>query len=141
MYLWVNAAEGHTYDDAEAEVWTALDPLFPYSRRPHASAGAPCRTGESAISVDGEGTVRRCHFVPDELGNLYDGSYRVALRPRACPLTRCDCHIGYVTWRRCRCTTCSRAVSWNASRCRPRGGTSGTGRVCRGVQRQVGVHE
>ncbi|CAM5574261.1 STM4011 family radical SAM protein [Streptomyces hirsutus] len=96
VYLWVNAAEGHTYDDAEAEVWTALDPLFPYSRRPHASAGAPCRTGESVISVDGEGTVRRCHFVPDELGNLYDGSYRVALRPRACPLTRCDCHIGYV---------------------------------------------
>ncbi|WP_407109802.1 STM4011 family radical SAM protein [Streptomyces sp. DSM 116494] len=96
VYLWVNAAEGHTYDDAEADVWTALDPLFPYSRRPHASAGLPCRTGESVISVDGEGTVRRCHFVRAELGNLYDGSYRQALRPRPCPLTTCDCHIGYV---------------------------------------------
>ncbi|MFF9488052.1 STM4011 family radical SAM protein [Streptomyces sp. NPDC014676] len=96
VYLWVNAAEGHTYDDTEAGVWTALDPLFPYSRRPHASAGLPCRTGESVISVDGEGTVRRCHFVRAELGNLYDGSYREALRPRPCPLTTCDCHIGYV---------------------------------------------
>ncbi|MER6463888.1 STM4011 family radical SAM protein [Streptomyces sp. NPDC001288] len=96
VYLWVNAAEGHTYTDAEAALWTDLDPLFPYSRTPHASAGLPCRTGESVVSVDGAGTVRRCHFVPAPLGNLYDGSYRAALRPRACPLAVCDCHIGYV---------------------------------------------
>jgi MoaA/NifB/PqqE/SkfB family radical SAM enzyme len=96
VYLWINAAEGHTYGDAEADDWSTLDPLFPYSRHPHRSAGLPCRTGESVISVDGTGTVRRCHFVRDELGNLYDGSYREALRPRACPLAVCDCHIGYV---------------------------------------------
>ncbi|MDF6046262.1 STM4011 family radical SAM protein [Streptomyces sp. JH14] len=96
VYLWVNAAEGHTYTDEEADRWTALDPLFPYSRHPHRSAGMPCRTGESVISVDGDGTVRRCHFVPAELGNLYDGSYRRALGPRSCPLAVCDCHIGYV---------------------------------------------
>ncbi|MFI6649245.1 STM4011 family radical SAM protein [Streptomyces sp. NPDC050529] len=96
VYLWVNAAEGHTYTDEEADRWTAIDPLFPYSRRPHRSAGLPCRTGESVISVDGDGTVRRCHFVRAELGNLYDGSYRAALGPRACPLAVCDCHIGYV---------------------------------------------
>lgn len=96
VYLWINAAEGHVYADAEADLWTALDPLFPYSRHPHRSAGLPCRTGESVISVDGDGTVRRCHFVRAELGNLYDGSYRAALRPRACPLAVCDCHIGYV---------------------------------------------
>lgn len=96
VYLWVNAAEGHTYTDAEAERWTEIDPLFPYSRHPHRSAGLPCRTGESVISVDGDGTVRRCHFVRAKLGNLYDGSYRGALGPRACPLAVCDCHIGYV---------------------------------------------
>ncbi|MGW6539380.1 STM4011 family radical SAM protein [Streptomyces sp. NPDC055051] len=96
VYLWVNAAEGHTYTDAEAAAWTEIDPLFGYSRLPHRSAGLPCRTGESVVSVDGEGTVRRCHFVRAELGNLYDGSYRAALRPRACPLAVCDCHIGYV---------------------------------------------
>ncbi|WP_329043407.1 STM4011 family radical SAM protein [Streptomyces sp. NBC_00178] len=96
VYLWVNAAEGHTYTDEEAADWTALDPLFPYSRHPHRSAGLPCRTGESVVSVDGDGTVRRCHFVRDELGNLYDGSYRDALGPRGCPRDVCDCHIGYV---------------------------------------------
>ncbi|PXX55567.1 hypothetical protein DFR70_12136 [Nocardia tenerifensis] len=96
IYLWVNAAEGHTYTDHQAAAWTALDPLFPYSRHPHTSAGRPCRTGSSVISVDGEGTVRRCHFVPTPLGNLYDNTYRPALIPRPCPLTHCDCHIGYV---------------------------------------------
>lgn len=96
VYLWVNAAEGGSYTDEEAAEWTALDPLFGYSRHPHRSAGLPCRTGASVISVDGDGTVRRCHFVRAELGNLYDGSYRAALAPRACPLAVCDCHIGYV---------------------------------------------
>lgn len=95
-YLWVNAAEGRTYTDAEAVRWTELDPLFPYSRHPHRSAGLPCRTGASVVSVDGEGTVRRCHFVREPLGNLHDGSFRAALAPRPCPLAVCDCHIGYV---------------------------------------------
>ncbi|HET6860192.1 MAG TPA: STM4011 family radical SAM protein [Streptomyces sp.] len=96
VYLWVNAAEGHVYTDQQADAWAALDPLFPFSRHPHRSAGMPCRTGSSVVSVDGEGTVRRCHFVPDALGNLYDGSYRAALGPRDCPKALCDCHIGYV---------------------------------------------
>ncbi|MGW2314493.1 STM4011 family radical SAM protein [Actinomadura luteofluorescens] len=95
-YLWVNAAEGRTYDDAEAASWAEIDPLFPVSRHPHASRGLPCRTGDTVISVDGDGTVRRCHFVPSVLGNLYDGSFRDALAPRPCPLDTCDCHIGYV---------------------------------------------
>ncbi|MBT2211027.1 MULTISPECIES: STM4011 family radical SAM protein [Actinomadura] len=95
-YLWVNAEEGRRYGDAEAGAWTGIDPLFPVSRRPHASRGLPCRTGESVVSVDGDGTVRRCHFVPSVLGNLYDGTFLDALGPRPCPLDTCDCHIGYV---------------------------------------------
>ncbi|GAA3138894.1 hypothetical protein GCM10010466_32470 [Planomonospora alba] len=94
VYLWVNAAEGHVYTDAEAADWTALDPLFPYSRFPHRSAGQACRTGDSVVSVDGDGTVRRCHFVPAVLGNIYDGTFRRRARP--CPAALCDCHIGYV---------------------------------------------
>ncbi|MFD0903047.1 STM4011 family radical SAM protein [Actinomadura sediminis] len=95
-YLWVNAAEGRRYDDAEADAWTAIDPLFPVSRNPHPSRGRACRTGDTVVSVDGDGTVRRCHFVPTVLGNLYDGTFRDALGPRPCPLATCDCHIGYV---------------------------------------------
>ncbi|NUP54109.1 MAG: radical SAM/SPASM domain-containing protein [Catenulispora sp.] len=101
VYLWVNAAEGHTYTDTEAAPWTEIDPLFPVSRFPHPSQGHACRAGETVISVNGDGDVYRCHFVSrtdptERLGNLYDGSYRAALRPRLCPLTQCDCHIGYV---------------------------------------------
>ncbi|MEV4760141.1 STM4011 family radical SAM protein [Micromonospora sp. NPDC049559] len=96
VYLWVNAAEGHRYDAAEEAAWTGLDPHFGYSVRPHASAGHECRAGETVLSVRGDGAVRRCHFVQTPLGNLYDGSYRAALRPRACPNAACDCHIGYV---------------------------------------------
>ncbi|MFB4317961.1 STM4011 family radical SAM protein [Actinomadura sp. 21ATH] len=96
VYLWVNAAEGRSYTDAEAAEWTDLDPLFAHSREPHPSRGLPCRTGDTVVSVDGEGTVRRCHFVPAVLGNLYDGSFRARLKPRPCPLDVCDCHIGYV---------------------------------------------
>ncbi|GHF01991.1 hypothetical protein GCM10017776_19250 [Streptomyces griseoluteus] len=65
-------------------------------RHPHASAGLPRRTGESVIPVDGDGTVRRRHFVPAAFDNLYDGLLPGRAPPRPCPLTSCDCHIGYV---------------------------------------------
>jgi len=100
VYLWVNAAEGHVYDAAAEAAWTELDPLFAFSAHPHETAGHECRAGETAISVLGDGTVRRCHFVPRPLGNLYDGSYRAALGPSACPNATCDCHIGYVHLKR-----------------------------------------
>lgn len=97
VYLWVNAAEGHAYSDSAAAEWAALDPHFGFSRNPHPALGVPCRTGDTVISVDGEGTVRRCHFVPAVLGNLYDGSFRAGLAPAPpCPKRACDCHIGYV---------------------------------------------
>ncbi|GAA2730464.1 STM4011 family radical SAM protein [Actinocorallia aurantiaca] len=96
VYLWVNAAEGRTYSDAEAADWTALDPLFSHSRHPHRTLGLPCRTGHDVVSVAGDGTVTRCHFVRTPLGNLYDGTFRLAPEPPACPNTWCDCHIGYV---------------------------------------------
>ncbi|MEU0491024.1 STM4011 family radical SAM protein [Nocardiopsis sp. NPDC006139] len=96
VYLWVNAAEGRTYTDDEAARWQALDPHFHYSRHPHPSLGVPCRTGDSVLSVDGDGNVRRCHFVDIPMGNLYDGSFREKLGRSGCPLATCDCHIGYV---------------------------------------------
>jgi hypothetical protein len=96
VYMWVNAAEGHRYTAAEESRWTAIDPRFGDSVRPHRSLGLPCHAGETAISVVGDGTVRRCHFIPTPIGNLYDGSWRAALRPRPCDNNICDCHIGYV---------------------------------------------
>lgn len=100
VYLWVNAADGHTYSTVDEAAWTAIDPHFGFSVRPHESGGHECRTGESVLSVLGDGTVRRCHFVPTRLGNLYDGSYRSALGPRPCENAFCDCHIGYIHLKR-----------------------------------------
>lgn len=98
-YVWVNAAEGHSYTDETAAPWQAIDPLFALSRQPHPSAGRFCSAGRDAVTVDGNGTVRRCHFLPQAaaiIGNLYDDSYLDGLGPKPCPQGICDCHIGYL---------------------------------------------
>ncbi len=48
------------------------------------------------VAVDGEGTMRRCHFVPEPIGNLYDPGFADALIERPSPNETCGCHIGYV---------------------------------------------
>ena len=98
VYVWVNAAKrSHgVYDDALRDAFTAIDPHFALGVHAHDSFGHHCHAGEDAIAVDGDGNVRRCHFVDAPLGNLYDGSFRAALALRACPQSQCGCHIGYV---------------------------------------------
>lgn len=98
VYLWVNAfkSEGDYYTVEEAAEWERIDPLFPVNNQRHRSLGQACRTGQDVISVDGAGDVRRCHFVPALLGNLYRDPLESMLRPRLCPNAACGCHIGYV---------------------------------------------
>jgi hypothetical protein len=98
-YLWVNALdprpEGY-YQESERRWLQAIDPHFATNEHPPASAGARCRAGDTAISVDGDGNVRPCHFVQRDLGNLYDGSFFARRAAAACPNATCDCFIGYV---------------------------------------------
>lgn len=55
------------------------------------------RCCQSATTRTEPGTYSRCRITRYQpFGSLYDGSYRAALGPRACPLAVCDCHIGYV---------------------------------------------
>lgn len=75
---------------------TRIDPLFPLNNTYHASRGEPCRAGASVISVDGDGTVRRCHFIKEPIGNIYDAGFADCLRERLCANDTCGCHIGYV---------------------------------------------
>lgn len=98
VYLWVNAYKRvpEYYSQAEVERLTGTDPLFPLNNVRHASRGQACRTGHSVVSVDGEGTLRRCHFVREPIGNLYAPDWDAALRERPCPNDTCGCHIGYV---------------------------------------------
>lgn len=97
-YLWVNAykREPDYYRSEDVARLIRVDPHFATNLRPHQSLGRPCRTGRSVFSVDGQGTVRRCHFVPQRLGNLYDGTLRRATSDLPCPNASCGCHIGYV---------------------------------------------
>ncbi|MBX2799983.1 MAG: STM4011 family radical SAM protein [Myxococcales bacterium] len=96
VYLWVNAFQRVTdyYTPAQRDRIRAVDPHFDDNRR-HDSLGLPCHAGHTHVTVDGEGTVRRCHFVDTPLGNLYDGALNALLKPRTCPNAQCRCHIGY----------------------------------------------
>lgn len=98
VYLWVNAYKRSDayYDDAYRDELRAVDPFFPINAVRHASLGKQCRTGASVITVDGDGNVRRCHFVDEVIANIYQPNWRAALQDRVCPNETCGCHIGYV---------------------------------------------
>ncbi|WP_424949855.1 STM4011 family radical SAM protein [Deinococcus sp.] len=98
VYLWVNAykvGEGY-YSPAELARLSAADPLFELNTKPYRTRGQPCSAGETVISVEGDGTARRCHFIERPLGNIYAQDVRELLRPRVCSRSGCECHIGYV---------------------------------------------
>lgn len=96
VYVWINAVKATSYDDAEIAAWQAIDPLFAINLRRWPSRDLPCGAGSRAITVDGDGVMRRCHFIAEPIGNLYDDDWRDALVPRACTNADCHCHIGYV---------------------------------------------
>jgi MoaA/NifB/PqqE/SkfB family radical SAM enzyme len=97
-YLWVNAYKriAGYYTPAEIERIVTVDPLFELNLNTYTSRGRACRSGQEVITVDGDGNVRRCHFVRDVIGNLYDPAFEQTLRPRPCSGDTCRCHIGYV---------------------------------------------
>lgn len=98
IYLWINAYKRvpDYYSEAEIQALTQIDPLFPLNNQRHPSRGRSCRTGASVLSVDGDGNLRRCHFIRDTIGNLYQSGWEAALQERPCSNETCGCHIGYV---------------------------------------------
>jgi MoaA/NifB/PqqE/SkfB family radical SAM enzyme len=85
VYFWVNAYK------RQPDYYTPEDIDLVYD-----TLGKPCRTGHKVITVDGEGTIRRCHFIPDSIGNIYAANFDESLFPRTCQNQVCRCHIGYV---------------------------------------------
>jgi MoaA/NifB/PqqE/SkfB family radical SAM enzyme len=98
VYVWVNAFKRNPeyYTQDEIDRLSGFDPLFSINNKRHSSLGRWCRTGHTVFSVDGDGDMRRCHFVKDVIGNIYERDFEKALRPRVCPAETCGCHIGYV---------------------------------------------
>ncbi len=98
VYLWVNAykRDPDYYTEEMVEQLSHLDPLFPINNQYHHSRGEPCQAGATVVSVDGDGTVRRCHFIREPIGNLYAPDFERCLVERPCSNDTCGCHIGYV---------------------------------------------
>lgn len=97
VYLWVNAYKRggrDYYRPGEAALLGRVDPLFHLNRHPQPSNGRACRAGCSVAAVAGDGTLRRCLFTAETLGNIYHG-YELHRSPRPCPAPECRCHLGY----------------------------------------------
>jgi MoaA/NifB/PqqE/SkfB family radical SAM enzyme len=98
VYLWINAykrQDGY-YTRSDIDRLVAIDPLFELNNRVWDSRGRRCRAGLTAITVDGDGTARRCHFIKQPIGNIYAPDFKDRLKPRLCSGDVCRCHIGYV---------------------------------------------
>jgi MoaA/NifB/PqqE/SkfB family radical SAM enzyme len=98
VYLWINAYKRDPayYTGEMIEQLTRIDPLFPVNNQHHRSRGEACRAGATVVSVDGDGTVRRCHFIREPIGNLYAPDFERCLVERPCSNDTCGCHIGHV---------------------------------------------
>lgn len=98
VYLWVNASkrEPGYYQADEVDRLRVVDPYFEWNLHHYPSRGKPCSAGETAFTVDGAGNIRRCHFVAEIIGNIYETHFADGLRSRSCPAATCGCHIGYI---------------------------------------------
>lgn len=98
VYLWVNAykRDDAYYTPADLLAFGSIDPLFAVNNTRHPSRGRACRAGEDVFSVDGDGVMRRCHFIKTPIGNIYEANWESALSPTPCTNESCGCHIGYV---------------------------------------------
>ncbi len=98
VYLWVNSYKraANYYSDDDLNLLRSVDPYFDLNRHHYASGGKACQAGQRVFTVDGQGNVRRCHFIDDPIGNIYQGDIFASLSPRPCTNATCGCHIGYV---------------------------------------------
>ena len=98
VYLWVNAYKrvADYYSEQDIEEISAIDPLFRYNTRYHHSLNKPCKAGSTTFSVQGDGSLTRCHFIKDKIGSIYDDDIDDLLKPSLCTNEQCGCYIGYV---------------------------------------------
>ena len=98
IYLWINAVKKQLpqLSPSDRKFFESIDPLYHLNTHHYPSLGRSCRAGKSVISVDGEGTIRRCHFIKEPIGNIYHHNWEEVLQERDCSNDSCHCHIGYV---------------------------------------------
>jgi len=98
VYIWVNAfkRQENYYNGEDLSILKGIDPYFLTNNQYHSSLGKSCRAGSTVISVDGDGVIRRCHFIKEPIGNIYEPDFERCLQERLCSNELCGCHIGYV---------------------------------------------
>jgi MoaA/NifB/PqqE/SkfB family radical SAM enzyme len=98
IYLWVNAFKRvpDYYQPQEIQRLLGVDPYFDWNLHRYVSQGKPCLAGETSFTVDGQGDVRRCHFINRVIGNIYQRGFDHCLKARHCTEATCGCNIGYV---------------------------------------------
>ena len=98
IYVWANAYKRikNYYSPKDIHRITQVDPLFSYNTKYHPSFGKSCQAGNSSFTVDGDGNIRRCHFIQERIGNIYSSDFYKILQARLCSQPSCGCHIGYV---------------------------------------------
>ncbi|MBH24869.1 MAG: radical SAM protein [Myxococcales bacterium] len=98
VYLWINAVKRELDQLTEEDIrfFESVDPLYRVNTWLYPSQGRSCRAGATTFSVDGDGTMRRCHFIAAPIGNIYEPDFERFLMERPCSNAVCRCHIGYV---------------------------------------------
>lgn len=98
IYVWVNAykREPHYYTNDDLDFLNKIDPLFNLNNTVYETYGEHCIAGEKSISIDELGNIRRCHFIKEIKGNIYEDNLKTILKPRVCSNQTCKCYIGYM---------------------------------------------
>lgn len=96
VVLWLNPQQPRSrrYRANDIDFMQSIDPSFALTSKTQRTIGRACLTGETSITVDGDGKIRRCHFVDEVIGNIHDANWSTALQTRPCPNRSCHCYLG-----------------------------------------------
>ncbi len=98
IYVWINAYKRtpNYYTPKDIDFLQQIDPLFHLNNTIYNTKNKACFAGESSISIDGEGNIKRCHFIKKNIGNIYKQDLESILKPSVCTTNNCRCYIGYM---------------------------------------------
>ncbi len=96
--LWVNPLDDDidAYTPDRIKQWSQIDPVFSHTAKKRLTKDTKCRCGTSVFTVSGNGDMRRCPFVNEIIGNLYENE--IPTITEHCPNEQCNCYIGYAHW-------------------------------------------
>jgi len=98
IFFWVNAYkryEGY-YNVEEIEALESVDPFFKRNNQFILHKNKPCSAGKSSFYLTDTGDIRRCNWVDDIIGNIYDDNFQPFTENNLCEAARCQCYVGHM---------------------------------------------